>query len=64
MPWVISRAAWPGVIEWTYADPGGFSHVSLNDFFTIANTKAEGAVISLHRNLAKYIGTGSPVPLG
>lgn len=29
----------------------------------IPNPKAEGAVISLHRNLAKYIGTGKPEPI-
>ncbi|WP_317932771.1 aromatic ring-hydroxylating dioxygenase subunit alpha [Halioxenophilus sp. WMMB6] len=29
----------------------------------IPNPKAEGAVISLHRNLAKYMGTGAPEPI-
>lgn len=29
----------------------------------IPNPKAEGAVLSLHRNLARYMGTGSPRPL-
>jgi hypothetical protein len=27
------------------------------------NPKSEGAVISLHENLARYMGTGAPVPL-
>jgi phenylpropionate dioxygenase-like ring-hydroxylating dioxygenase large terminal subunit len=66
--------------EWTYADPGAFPHVLLQDFSNMAavqqgmknlgyrgnipNPKAEGAVVSLHRNLAKYMGTGAPEPLG
>ena len=29
----------------------------------IPNPKAEGAVVSLHRNLARYMGTGAPVPI-
>ena len=29
----------------------------------IPNPKAEGAVVSLHRNLARYMGTGAPRPL-
>lgn len=62
--------------EWTYGDPADFPHVLKQDFSNMAavqqgmknvgyrgnipNPKAEGAVISLHRNLAKYMGTGSP----
>jgi hypothetical protein len=30
----------------------------------VPNPRSEGAVISLHRNLAKYMGTGEPRPLG
>lgn len=30
----------------------------------LPNPKAEGAVISLHRNLAEYMGAGTPEPLG
>jgi hypothetical protein len=30
----------------------------------IPNPKAEQAVASLHRNLAKYMGTGAPSPIG
>ena len=30
---------------------------------TLPNPKAEGAVISLHRNLARYMGAGTPRPL-
>jgi hypothetical protein len=29
----------------------------------IPNPKAEGAVVSLHRNLARYMGTGAPRPI-
>jgi hypothetical protein len=65
---------------WTYADPGDFPHVLKQDFSNMAqvqkgmkmagyrgnvpNPRSEGAVISLHRNLAKYMGTGEPRPLG
>jgi len=65
--------------QWTYADPGAFPHVLLQDFSNMAavqqgmknlgyrgnipNPKAEGAVVSLHRNLAKYMGVGTPEPL-
>lgn len=62
--------------QWQYADPSAFPHVLLQDFANmsqvqqgmkmagyagnIPNPKAEGAVISLHRNLARYMGTGAP----
>ena len=62
--------------QWEYADPSAFPHVLLQDFSNMAavqqgmkmagyagnipNPKAEGAVISLHRNLARYMGTGTP----
>lgn len=65
--------------EWEYAAPEDFPHVLKQDFSNMAavqqgmkaagylgnipNPKAEGAVISLHRNLAAYMGTGAPVPL-
>jgi len=65
--------------EWTYADPGAFPHVLLQDFSNMAavqqgmknvgyrgnipNPKNEGAVVSLHRNLAAYMGTGAPVEI-
>ena len=65
--------------EWTYAPPSAFPHVLLQDFSNMAavqqgmknvgykgnipNPKAEGAVISLHRNLAKRTGSGMPRPL-
>jgi nitrite reductase/ring-hydroxylating ferredoxin subunit len=65
--------------EWTYGDPGEFPHVLKQDFSNMAavqqgmknvgfrgifpNPKAEGAVISLHKNLAKYMGTGAPKPI-
>jgi len=65
--------------EWTYGDPADFPHVLKQDFSNMAavqqgmknvgyrgnipNPKAEGAVISLHRNLAKYMGTGAPQKL-
>jgi phenylpropionate dioxygenase-like ring-hydroxylating dioxygenase large terminal subunit len=65
--------------QWAYADPSAFPHVLLQDFSNMAavqqgmknvgfrgnipNPKNEGAVISLHRNLAKYMGTGEPKPL-
>ena len=66
--------------EWTYGDPKDFPHVLKQDFSNMAavqqgmksvgyrgnipNPKAEGAVVSLHRNLAKYMGTGAPRKLG
>ena len=66
--------------QWEYADPSAFPHVLLQDFSNMAavqqgmkmggyagnipNPKAEGAVISLHRNLARYMGTGEPQELG
>ncbi|MEG3143618.1 aromatic ring-hydroxylating dioxygenase subunit alpha [Sphingomonas sp. RT2P30] len=65
--------------EWDYADPADFPHVLRQDFSNmvavqqgmkidgyrgnIPNPKSEGAVISLHRNLAEYMGTGAPEPL-
>jgi phenylpropionate dioxygenase-like ring-hydroxylating dioxygenase large terminal subunit len=65
--------------EWTYGDPQDFPHVLKQDFSNMAavqqgmksvghrgnipNPKAEGAVASLHRNLARYMGTGAPQPL-
>lgn len=65
--------------EWEYADPADFPHVLRQDFSNMAavqqgmkmdrypgnipNPKSEGAVISLHRNLAAYMGTGAPQPL-
>ncbi|QIG81546.1 aromatic ring-hydroxylating oxygenase subunit alpha [Stakelama tenebrarum] len=65
--------------EWAYADPSDFPHVLKQDFSNMAavqqgmkmdgyrgnipNPKSEGAVISLHRNLANYMGTGFPVAL-
>lgn len=65
--------------QWAYADPGAFPHVLLQDFSNMAavqqgmknlgyrgnipNPKAEGAVVSLHTNLARYMGTGAPRPL-
>ena len=64
---------------WDYADPKDFPRVLLQDFSNMAavqqgmknvgyrgnipNPKAEGAVLSLHRNLAKYMGTGAPRPI-
>jgi phenylpropionate dioxygenase-like ring-hydroxylating dioxygenase large terminal subunit len=66
--------------RWTYADPSAFPHVLLQDFSNMAavqqgmknvgfrgnipNPKAEGAVISLHRNLSRRVGSGAPVPRG
>ena len=65
--------------EWTYAEPSAFPHVLTQDFSNMAavqqgmknvgfrgnipNPKNEGAVTSLHHNLAKYIGVGAPKPL-
>jgi phenylpropionate dioxygenase-like ring-hydroxylating dioxygenase large terminal subunit len=65
--------------EWTYAPPEDFPHVLKQDFSNMAavqqgmkmggyrgnipNPKAEGAVVSLHRNLARYMGTGAPQPI-
>ena len=65
--------------EWTYADTKDFPHVLRQDFSNMAavqqgmksvgfrgnvpNPKAEGAVVSLHRNLARYVGSGEPTPL-
>lgn len=65
--------------DWQYAAPQDFPHVLKQDFSNMAavqqgmkaagyrgnipNPKAEGAVISLHRNLAQYMGTGTPRPL-
>jgi len=62
--------------EWEYADPQDFPYVLKQDFSNMAavqqgmknvgfhgnipNPKAEGAVVSLHRNLAAYMGTGAP----
>lgn len=62
--------------EWTYAEPKDFPYVLKQDFSNMAavqrgmknigyrgnipNPKAEGAVVSLHRNLARYMGTGAP----
>ncbi|MDE8651571.1 aromatic ring-hydroxylating oxygenase subunit alpha [Novosphingobium album (ex Liu et al. 2023)] len=66
--------------EWEYANPEQFPHVLRQDFSNMAavqqgmktggyagnipNPKGEGAVISLHRNLARYMGTGEPRELG
>ena len=60
--------------EWTYAEPKAFPHVLTQDFSNMAavqqgmknvgfrgnlpNPKAEQAVTSLHRNLARYMGAG------
>jgi nitrite reductase/ring-hydroxylating ferredoxin subunit len=65
--------------EWTYAPPEAFPHVLKQDFSNMAavqqgmkmggyrgnipNPKAEGAVVSLHRNLARYMGAGAPRPI-
>ncbi len=65
--------------EWTYARPEEFPHVLQQDFSNMAavqqgmknvgfrgnipNPRAEGAVVSLHRNLARYLGTGTPQKL-
>lgn len=65
--------------EWDYAAPQDFPHVLKQDFSNMAavqqgmknagyrgnipNPKAEGAVVSLHRNLARYMGTGAPRPI-
>ncbi len=65
--------------EWTFAEPKDFPYVLKQDFSNMAavqqgmknlgfrgnipNPKAEGAVVSLHRNLARHLGTGAPVPL-
>lgn len=65
--------------EWGYLEPDQFPHVLRQDFSNMAavqqgmknagfrgnipNPKNEGAVTSLHRNLAKYMGTGAPRPL-
>lgn len=65
--------------EWTFAEPQDFPYVLTQDFSNMAavqqgmknvgyrgnipNPKAEGAVLSLHRNLANYMGTGAPVPM-
>jgi phenylpropionate dioxygenase-like ring-hydroxylating dioxygenase large terminal subunit len=65
--------------QWEYADPADFPHVLKQDFGNMAavqqgmksggyrgnvpNPKAEGAVVSLHRNLARYMDTGTPRPL-
>jgi len=62
--------------EWTFAEPKDFPHVLKQDFSNMAavqqgmknvgyrgnlpNPKAEGAVASLHKNLARYMGTGAP----
>jgi nitrite reductase/ring-hydroxylating ferredoxin subunit len=62
--------------EWAYAEPKDFPYVLKQDFSNMAavqqgmksvgyrgnipNPKAEGAVVSLHYNLARYMGTGSP----
>lgn len=66
--------------QWEYGSPFEFPHVLKQDFSNMAavqqgmknagyrgnipNPKAEGAVVSLHRNLARYMGTGFPRPLG
>ena len=65
--------------NWDYADPQDFPHVLKQDFSNMAavqqgmksvgykgntpNPKSEGAVISLHANLARFMGTGAPVPI-
>ncbi|MDE2404602.1 MAG: aromatic ring-hydroxylating dioxygenase subunit alpha [Sphingomonadales bacterium] len=62
--------------QWGYLAPDQFPHVLTQDFSNMAavqqgmknvgfrgnmpNPKNEGAVTSLHRNLAKYMGTGQP----
>ena len=66
--------------QWEYAEPEQFPHVLRQDFSNMAavqqgmkmegyagnipNPVAEGAIISLHRNLARYMGTGEPRELG
>jgi phenylpropionate dioxygenase-like ring-hydroxylating dioxygenase large terminal subunit len=65
--------------EWDYTQPTDWPAVLQQDFSNMAavqqgmknvgyrgnipNPKMEGAVISLHRNLAKYMGTGAPKKL-
>jgi phenylpropionate dioxygenase-like ring-hydroxylating dioxygenase large terminal subunit len=65
--------------EWEYGAPDDFPYVLKQDFSNMAavqqgmknvgyrgnipNPKAEGAVVSLHRNLARYMGTGAPRPI-
>jgi nitrite reductase/ring-hydroxylating ferredoxin subunit len=65
--------------EWEYTPPEAWPLVLKQDFSNMAavqqgmkaggyrgnipNPKAEGAVVSLHRNLARYMGTGTPKPL-
>jgi hypothetical protein len=65
--------------EWEYAAPADFPDVLKQDFSNMAavqqgmknagyrgnvpNPKAEGAVVSLHRNLARYMGRGAPRPI-
>jgi hypothetical protein len=62
--------------DWDFAEPEAFPHVLRQDFSNMAavqrgmknvgyrgaipNPKAEGAVVNLHRNLAKYMGVGAP----
>lgn len=66
--------------QWSYLAPDQFPHVLQQDFSNMAavqqgmknvgfrgnmpNPKNEGAVTSLHRNLAKYMGTGAPEVVG
>ena len=64
------------ITEWTYAEPKDFPYVLRQDFSNMAavqqgmknvgyrgnvpNPKAEGAIVSLHHNLARYMGNGGP----
>jgi phenylpropionate dioxygenase-like ring-hydroxylating dioxygenase large terminal subunit len=56
---------WPGVLQQDFSNMAAVQQGMKNVGFrgNIPNPKAEGAVVSLHRNLARYMGTGAPQKL-
>lgn len=59
------RDAWPLVLRQDFSNMEAVQAGMKDGGYrgNIPNPKAEGAVVSLHRNLARYMGTGAPQPL-
>jgi hypothetical protein len=56
---------WGSVLPQDFSNMAAVQQGMKNGGFrgNIPNPKAEGAVVSLHRNLARYVGTGAPRPI-
>ena len=56
---------WPPVLQQDFSNMAAVQRgMKMGGFRgNIPNPKAEGAVISLHRNLARYMGAGTPRPI-